>query len=139
VAPAWAASLPASWQRGGCSVTACDWHADTVAQTAVMAREGAPPGVRVTSHACDVSDEAQVLRFREELLEAHARDHLNLVFANAGIGGGGGSFITDSRQEWERTFAVDWQGVRANPEAAYDHAELFSDTAPAPAAATPEW
>jgi NAD(P)-dependent dehydrogenase (short-subunit alcohol dehydrogenase family) len=93
----------------GCSVAACDWHADPVAQTAVMAREGAPSGVRVTSHACDVSDEAQVLRFREELLEAHAGDHLNVVFANAGIGGGG-SFITDS-QEWERTFAVDWQGV----------------------------
>jgi NAD(P)-dependent dehydrogenase (short-subunit alcohol dehydrogenase family) len=32
----------------GYSVAACDWHADTVAQTAVMAREGAPPGVRVT-------------------------------------------------------------------------------------------
>jgi hypothetical protein len=29
--------------------------------------------------------------------------------------------------------------VRANPEAAYDYAELFSDTAQAPAATTPEW
>jgi NAD(P)-dependent dehydrogenase (short-subunit alcohol dehydrogenase family) len=94
----------------GCSVAACDWHADTVAETAEMARAGAPPGVRVTGHACDVCDEAKVLRFRDELLEAHGSDHVDLVFSNAGIGGGP-SFITSSRQEWEHTFAVDWWGV----------------------------
>jgi NAD(P)-dependent dehydrogenase (short-subunit alcohol dehydrogenase family) len=94
----------------GCSVAACDWHADAVEQAAALAREGAPPGARVTARACDVSDEAQVLRFRDELLAEHARDHADLVFANAGIGGGG-SFVNDSRQEWERTFAVDWWGV----------------------------
>ena len=94
----------------GCSVAACDLNADAVAEAAVMARAGAPPGVRVTSHACDVSDEAQVLRFRDELLAGHASDHVDLVFSNAGIGGGG-SFISDSREEWERTFAIDWWGV----------------------------
>ena len=98
----------------GCSVAACDLNADAVAdavaEAAAVARAGAPPGVRVTAHACDVSDEAQVLRFRDELLEEHASDHVDLVFANAGIGGGG-SFIRDSRQEWERTFAIDWWGV----------------------------
>ena len=46
----------------GCTVGACDWQADAVAETAAMARDAAPPGVRVTSHACDVSAEAQVLR-----------------------------------------------------------------------------
>jgi NAD(P)-dependent dehydrogenase (short-subunit alcohol dehydrogenase family) len=75
-----------------------------------MARAGAPPGVRATSHACDISDEAQVLRFRDELLEQHGGDHVDLVFSNAGIGGGS-SFINGSREEWERTFAVDWWGV----------------------------
>ncbi len=94
----------------GCSVAACDWHADAVARTADMARSGAPDGVLVTGHACDVSDEAQVLRFRDELLAEHASDHVDLVFSNAGIGGGS-SFVSSSRQEWERTFAVDWQGV----------------------------
>jgi NAD(P)-dependent dehydrogenase (short-subunit alcohol dehydrogenase family) len=94
----------------GCSVAACDWHADPVAETAALARAGVPPGVRVTSHACDVGDEAQVLRFRDELLEAHGSDHVDLVFSNAGIGGGA-SFVSDSRQEWERTFTVDWWGV----------------------------
>jgi NAD(P)-dependent dehydrogenase (short-subunit alcohol dehydrogenase family) len=94
----------------GCSVAACDWHAEAVAQAAHTARSGARPGVRVTSHACDVSDEAQVLRFRAELVAEHASDHVDLVFSNAGIGGGG-SFVNDSREEWERTFAVDWWGV----------------------------
>ncbi|MCW2929172.1 MAG: short-chain dehydrogenase [Actinomycetia bacterium] len=68
------------------------------------------PGVRVTSHACDVCDEVQVLRFRDELPDGHASDHAGLVFSNAGTGGGR-SFISDSRQERGRTFAVDWRGV----------------------------
>jgi NAD(P)-dependent dehydrogenase (short-subunit alcohol dehydrogenase family) len=51
-----------------------------------------------------------VQRFRDELLAEHASSHVDLVFANAGIGGGG-SFVTGSREEWERTFAIDWWGV----------------------------
>ncbi len=94
----------------GCSVATCDVNVEAVADSAATARKDAPPGVLVTSHACDVSDEAQVLRFRDELLEAHASDHVNLVFSNAGIGGAG-SFVNDSREDWERTFATDWWGV----------------------------
>ncbi|HEY1699402.1 MAG TPA: SDR family oxidoreductase [Trebonia sp.] len=94
----------------GCSVATGDVNADSAAVTAATARAAAPPGVTVTGHACDVSDEAQVLRFRDELLEQHARDHVDLVFANAGIGGGE-SFVTSPREVWERTFAVDWWGV----------------------------
>ena len=93
-----------------CSVAACDWHPDAMAETASLARADAGSGVLVTGHTCDVSDEAQVLRFRDELLGQHARDHVDLVFANAGIGGAG-SFVNDSRAEWEHTFAVDWWGV----------------------------
>ena len=40
----------------------------------------------------------------------HDTDHVNLVFNNAGIGGGG-SFVTGDRAEWDRTFGVDWGGV----------------------------
>jgi NAD(P)-dependent dehydrogenase (short-subunit alcohol dehydrogenase family) len=90
----------------GCSVATCDLHPDTAA----LAQAEAGAGVLVTSHTCDVSDEAQVLRFRDELLQAHAADHLDLVFSNAGIGGGE-SFVASSRQDWERTFATDWYGV----------------------------
>jgi NAD(P)-dependent dehydrogenase (short-subunit alcohol dehydrogenase family) len=89
----------------GCSVATCDWHPESVAETAATA-----PGALVTSHVCDVSDESAVLRFRDELLVAHSAEHVDLVFANAGIGGAA-SFVNDSREEWERTFAVDFWGV----------------------------
>lgn len=94
----------------GCSVAACDLNADAILKTVSLAQAGAASGVRVTSHVCDVADETQVLRFRDEVLEQHATSPLNLVFSNAGIGGGG-SFVRDSRQEWERTFAIDFWGV----------------------------
>ena len=95
---------------GGCSVAVCDWHADAVADTATAARADAPGGVLLTAHTCDVSDEQQVRRFRDELLDQHATDHVDLVFSNAGIGGAA-SFVKSPREEWERTFAVNWGGV----------------------------
>jgi len=94
----------------GCSVAACDLSGPAVAETVAMAQAHAPAGVRVTGHMCDVSDEAQVLRFRDEAMEGHASDHVHLVFNNAGISGGG-SFVSDPRDVWERTFSVDWWGV----------------------------
>jgi NAD(P)-dependent dehydrogenase (short-subunit alcohol dehydrogenase family) len=94
----------------GCSVAACDVNPQTIEETATLAGTGAPAEVRVTGHPCDVSDQDQVLRFRDEVLAEHGRDHVDLVFSNAGIGGGG-SFVNDPRQQWERTFAVDWWGV----------------------------
>jgi NAD(P)-dependent dehydrogenase (short-subunit alcohol dehydrogenase family) len=94
----------------GCSVAVCDLNPDTMAETVALAQAEAPPGVRVTGHVCDVADEAQVLRFRDELLAEHAIDHVDLVFSNAGAGGGD-SFIRSRREEWERVFAIDWWGV----------------------------
>jgi NAD(P)-dependent dehydrogenase (short-subunit alcohol dehydrogenase family) len=94
----------------GCSVAVCDLNPDSVAVAAATAWAAAPPGIRVTSHVCDVSDEAQVLRFRDELLQQHESDHVDLVFSNAGVFGGA-SFVKDSREEWERTFAINWGGV----------------------------
>ena len=94
----------------GCSVATCDINPDSAAATAATVWGTAPAGVAVTGHACDVSDEAQVARFRDELIEQHERDHVDLVFANAGVIGGA-SFVKDSREEWERTFSINWQGV----------------------------
>jgi NAD(P)-dependent dehydrogenase (short-subunit alcohol dehydrogenase family) len=94
----------------GCSVAACDWNADALSKTAAIAAADAPDSVLVTGHLCDVSDDAEVERFRDELLEQHAADHVDLVFANAGIGGGA-SFVDGDRDEWERTFAIDWWGT----------------------------
>jgi len=94
----------------GCAVAACDLNPDTMAETVALAQAEAPSGVRVTGHVCDVADEAQVLRFRDELLAEHASDHVDLVFSNAGAGGGD-SFVRSRRDEWERVFAIDWWGV----------------------------
>jgi NAD(P)-dependent dehydrogenase (short-subunit alcohol dehydrogenase family) len=49
-------------------------------------------------------------RFRDEVVAQHETDHVNLVFNNAGIGGGG-SFLNTTPAEWERTFGVCWGGV----------------------------
>ena len=65
----------------GCSVAACDLHPETMAETAAMARAEAPAGV-----------------------------HVDLVFSNAGAGGGE-SFVESRREVWERIFAIDWWGV----------------------------
>src|SRR6202046_756813 len=68
----------------GCSVAACDINPDSVAVTAATAWAAAPPGVAVTGHACDVSNEAQVLRFRDGLLDQHATSHVDLAFTKPG-------------------------------------------------------
>ena len=94
----------------GCSVATCDLNAGPLAETVELALSGAAASARVTAHTCDVSDEAAVLRFRDEALAAHRTDHVDLAFANAAIGGGG-SFINDPREQWERVFAVNWWGV----------------------------
>ncbi len=94
----------------GASVAACDLHVDTLEETRERALAGAPAGVVVTAHRCDVGDRAAMERFRDEVVEQHATDHVNLVFNNAGIAGGG-SFITSDEDEWLRTFGVCWGGV----------------------------
>lgn len=94
----------------GCHVALCDVSDENMATTLAESRAGAPAGTRVTTHRCDVSDESQVLAFRDAVRAEHATDRVHLLFNNAGIGGGG-SLFTDSREEWERTFAVDFWGV----------------------------
>jgi NAD(P)-dependent dehydrogenase (short-subunit alcohol dehydrogenase family) len=89
----------------GCAVATCDINSETLEETANKAS-----GAKVTTHLCDVSDERQVTVFRDEVLAQHTTDHINLLFNNAGIGGGG-SFVTGERTEWERTFGVCWWGV----------------------------
>jgi NAD(P)-dependent dehydrogenase (short-subunit alcohol dehydrogenase family) len=94
----------------GCSVATCDVLLDNLEETARRAEKDAPDGTTITTHRCDVADGAQMDRFRDEVVAQHNADHVDLVFNNAGIGGGG-SFIVGDREEWERTFAVDWWGV----------------------------
>jgi NAD(P)-dependent dehydrogenase (short-subunit alcohol dehydrogenase family) len=94
----------------GCSVAACDVNSDTLADTAKRAENEAPAGTRVTMHICDVADAAHVDRFRDDVVAEHETDHIDLLFNNAGIGGGG-SFVAGKREEWDRVFGIDWGGV----------------------------
>lgn len=94
----------------GCSVATCDVNADAVAETVRLAEKDAPAGTRFSSHLCDVSDPADVERFRDEVVAEHETDHINLLFNNAGVGGGG-SFVSGDRAEWDRTFGICWGGV----------------------------
>jgi NAD(P)-dependent dehydrogenase (short-subunit alcohol dehydrogenase family) len=95
----------------GCSVAMCDVSAQSMAETRQLAAEHkAPPGTLVTAHVADVSDEAQILRWRDEIARDHATDKVHLLFNNAGIGGGG-SLFTNTRAQWEKTFNICWGGV----------------------------
>lgn len=79
-------------------------------ETKKLCEATAPADTRVTTHVVDVSKEAEQLAFRDAVAQAHQTKHINLLFNNAGIGGGG-SFVTGSRGEWEQTFGVCWFGV----------------------------
>src|SRR5258708_15555566 len=94
-----------------CNVAMCDVSAEGMAETQhLCAAAGLPQGLRVTTHLADVSDEAQVERFRDEVADRHDTDKIHLLFNNAGIGGGG-SMIASSRDEWEKAFNVSWGAV----------------------------
>jgi NAD(P)-dependent dehydrogenase (short-subunit alcohol dehydrogenase family) len=103
-------ALAEQLSAAGCHVAICDVFAENMHETRRLCEAAALSGVRFSTHLCDVSDERQVLAFRDAVLAQHGTDHVNLLFNNAGIGGGG-SFIQESRAEWERTFGVCWFGV----------------------------
>jgi NAD(P)-dependent dehydrogenase (short-subunit alcohol dehydrogenase family) len=94
----------------GCHVAMCDVSEENMAQTRALCERDAPAGTRITTHLADVSDEAQVLAFRDAVVKAHDTDHIHLLFNNAGIGGGG-SLLLSEREEWDKTFDVCWGGV----------------------------
>jgi NAD(P)-dependent dehydrogenase (short-subunit alcohol dehydrogenase family) len=93
----------------GASVAMCDVSTETMAETQALCEKAAAAGARITTHLCDVADERQVVAFRDAVARDHG-DGVELLFNNAGIGGGD-SFVAGDRSEWERTFGVCWGGV----------------------------
>ncbi|MSP03729.1 MAG: SDR family oxidoreductase [Acetobacteraceae bacterium] len=95
----------------GAHIAMCDVSARGMAETRQLCEAaGLPQGVRITTHIADVSNEADILRFRDEATLQHETDKIHLLFNNAGISGGG-SMIVNDRDEWERTFNICWGGV----------------------------
>ncbi|MBJ7508943.1 MAG: SDR family NAD(P)-dependent oxidoreductase [Ilumatobacteraceae bacterium] len=97
----------------GCDVATCDVMEDTLAETAAICASEGNSG-QILTFIADVSIETQVLAFRDAV--AAWRPHVNLLFNNAGIGGGG-SIIEEDRGDWEKTFGVCWYGVYYNTRA----------------------
>jgi NAD(P)-dependent dehydrogenase (short-subunit alcohol dehydrogenase family) len=94
----------------GCHVATCDVSADALDETKGLCVVDAPAGTRITTFVADVSDESALRAFAAAVATEHETGHINLLFNNAGIGGGG-SFVLDERKEWETTFNICWGGV----------------------------
>jgi NAD(P)-dependent dehydrogenase (short-subunit alcohol dehydrogenase family) len=94
----------------GCDVAICDVIAENMAETKRLCEAKSPQGKVVSEFQCDVSSETELLAWRDHIKSAHKTDHINLLFNNAGVAGGG-SFINDDRDHWERTFNICWNGV----------------------------
>ena len=83
----------------GCNVAMCDVIEENMHETlSIVSSES--PEVQVSAHFCDVSLEDQVIAFKEAMIKEHETTHINLLFNNAGIGGGG-SFLEGDKEEWE--------------------------------------
>ena len=94
----------------GCDVAMCDVIEDNLEETLAMCRAESGQGVHVTAHRCDVGMEDEIVAFRDAVVRDHGRDHIHLLFNNAGIAGAG-SFVNTPRERWERTFDICWYGV----------------------------
>lgn len=95
----------------GCHVAMVDVSGTGMAETERLCRaDGMPQGTRVLSVVADVSQEDQLERARTEIAREFGADHVNLLINNAGIGAGA-SIFKSSREEWERTFEITFNGV----------------------------
>lgn len=102
-------ALAVALAEQGCHLAFCDLFPDSLDETAELCRR-ANRSVNVCTGLCDVADETQVLAFAEQVRASLGTGHVDLLINNAGISGGG-SFVASPRDEWERTFAICWEGV----------------------------
>jgi NAD(P)-dependent dehydrogenase (short-subunit alcohol dehydrogenase family) len=94
----------------GCNIALCDVIGENMEQTAERIRKEGAQGVRVATFKADVAVEQEMHAFAAAVQRDLQTDHIHLLFNNAGVGGGGG-FVSGSRAEWDKTFAVCWGGV----------------------------
>jgi NAD(P)-dependent dehydrogenase (short-subunit alcohol dehydrogenase family) len=94
----------------GCHVAICDVSAVNMAATKAQCDEESPEGTTLTTFVADVSERDQMDAFAAHVAANHGTEHINLLFNNAGIGGGG-SIVVDRPEEWDKVFGVCWGGV----------------------------
>lgn len=95
----------------GASIALCDVIVSTMTETVSICEGAAQQGCKVSSYECDVSNEQQVLAWSEHVRKIHETDSIDLLFNNAGIGGGGSIVNAEERADWDRTFSICWNGV----------------------------
>ena len=93
----------------GCQVAMCDVSAPNMEDTKALCGQASPTS-KVSTFVADVSDKAQMRAFADHVATAHSTPHINLLFNNAGIGGGG-SIVVDGQEEWDKVFGICWGGV----------------------------
>jgi NAD(P)-dependent dehydrogenase (short-subunit alcohol dehydrogenase family) len=102
--------------QAGCHLALCDVSVENLAESKRLCEANGKEGLVVSTHICDVSNESQVQAFAEAVKEVHQTQAINFLFNNAGIAGGG-SFVNDNRNDWERCFNISWFGVYYNSRA----------------------
>ena len=78
--------------RGGCHVAMCDVSAENMAETKRSCRRRDTRRIRITTHLATCPTRRRCSRSATRSSAQHETDHINLLFNNAGIGGGG-SFV----------------------------------------------
>jgi NAD(P)-dependent dehydrogenase (short-subunit alcohol dehydrogenase family) len=108
----------------GADVALCDVSQPAMAETVRLAHSAAEAAgstagatgnnnrhaVTLSTHVCDVSNQDQLVAFRDAVMESHDTDRVHLLFNNAGIAGGA-SLVAGDPADWDRTFGVCWGGV----------------------------
>jgi NAD(P)-dependent dehydrogenase (short-subunit alcohol dehydrogenase family) len=93
----------------GADLALCDINGATLDETAALCRQRRPAAT-VSSMVVDVSDRAVVDAFAAAVAREHDTTSIDLLFNNAGVGGGE-SFVMNDEAEWDRTFDISWGGT----------------------------
>lgn len=93
----------------GARVAICDISQEHMDETVAATLTGTP-GAAITTYVADVADAAALAAFAGHVGEAFATGTVELLFNNAGVGGGG-SLVEGDDAQWDRVFGVCWGGV----------------------------
>jgi NAD(P)-dependent dehydrogenase (short-subunit alcohol dehydrogenase family) len=99
------AALARALADRGCNLALADVNAEGLEAVAAELRSN---DRRVTTHIVDVSDEAQINAFADEVRKTHGEAHL--LFNNAGVALGG-HFDQVTADQFDRVISINLQGV----------------------------
>jgi NAD(P)-dependent dehydrogenase (short-subunit alcohol dehydrogenase family) len=77
-----------------------------------IASGGTPEGTRLAAFVADMAVPAEIKAFAEHVAGELGTDSINLLFNNAGIGGGG-SIVVGVQSELDRAFGMIGEDARA--------------------------